>query len=363
MLGEAEIQAVTAVFESGNLTQGEETQNFEIEFAEFVGSGHAVAVSSATAGLHLSLLGLGIGPGDEVIVADFTWPATGNVIVACGATPVFVDISLSNFGTTADEVSRAITSRTKAIMIVHAFGLMCDLQPILKLASQKGLKVIEDAACAIGSRSGEKHAGVQGDAGVFSFHPRKLLTTGEGGMVVSSDHEFIERIRSLRQHGVKKKGLYVEFVENGFNYRMSDIQAAIGRVQLRKLPELVKTRRARAFFLAGLLESFESIRTPVEPVGFFHTFQSFVVLTDGTPKRDVVVSEMRAAGIEATLGTYAMHLQPAFQRFREIGSKELKNSASAFENSISLPLHGSLTETDLELIATQFEIALGSTRA
>lgn len=338
---------MAAVLDSGFLTQGPRAASFEKEVSRLTGASNAFATSSATTGLHLALRALDIGPGDEVIIPDFSFPATANVVVQLGAAPVFVDITMSDFGMDPLLLETAITEKTKAIMPVHAFGLVCDMDPILEIAARHGLPVIEDAACALGAMYQGRQAGALGTAGVFSFHPRKVITTGEGGMITTSDTELSERIAVLRSHGSVRGSHYMSFIEAGYNYRLSDINAAIGLVQMTRLEDLLRDRRARADRYAELLADVEGVRTPRVPEGRTHTFQSYVVTLDDDISRDGVIDSMRAAGVETTLGTYSMHLQPYFRDRFGISDAALPSATRAHHSGLTLPLYPQLTDDDL----------------
>lgn len=360
---EAEVDAAARALRSGQLTQGEETLQFEAAFAKLVGAQSAIAVSSATTGLELSLRVLGIGPGDEVIIPDYSWPATGNAIVSVGATPVFVDIALDTFCMDVTKLVSQITRRTKAIMPVHAFGHMTDMEVVIEAASKRGIPVIEDAACAFGASQEGKSAGLWGDFGVFSFHPRKIVTTGEGGMVLARKPLDDTKARLARTHGAKREGLFAEFDDFGFNFRISEMQSAIGTVQLQRSAELLSQRRSKAQNLGSLLSDIEGVRLPSQRPGFIHSFQSFVVLLDESIQRDELVRSMAKRGIETTLGTYSMSSQPSFRKFLRWGNaKTLANSHRAFRQALSLPLHTKLTDLDLEYINREFRIAVEESR-
>lgn len=355
MLGRDEADAVAAVLSTGYLTQGPRTTEFEQLVAAHVGTPHAFATSSATTGLHLALAALRVGPGDEVIIPDFSFPATANVVVQQGATPVFVDILLEDYGMDPELLEAAITTRTKAIMPVHAFGLVADMDPINAVAERHGIPVIEDAACALGAEYHGRQAGALGTAGVFSFHPRKVITTGEGGMIMTADASLAERIAVLRSHGSVRGSHYMSFVDVGFNYRLSDILGAIGVVQMGRLSEILQGRRDRAAMYARLLAGVEGVTMPIVPAGRTHTYQSYVVLLDEDVNRDGVIDDMRERGIETTLGTYGMHLQPVFRDRYGISDSALPNATRAHHSALTIPLHGQLSEADLERVA----VALG----
>lgn len=360
---EAEVDAAARALRSGQLTQGEETLQFESTFAKIVRSDSAIAVSSATTGLELSLRVLGIGPGDEVIIPDYSWPATGNAVVSVGATPVFADITLETFCMDVSKLAPLITRRTKAIMPVHAFGHMTDMEAVVETANRRGISVIEDAACAFGASQQGISAGLWGDFGVFSFHPRKIVTTGEGGMVLARDQLRVTKARLARTHGAKREGLFAEFDDFGFNFRISEMQAAIGTVQLERSKELLIQRRAKAEKLSSLLRDIRGVQIPTQKPGFVHSYQSYVVLLDDSLERDALIRIMAARGIETTLGTYSMSSQPSFRKFLRRGTaKALANSLRAFRQAVSLPLHTKLTDLDLEYIDREFRRAVAESR-
>lgn len=333
-VGAEELEAVKRVFDSGILTQGEETQKFEEDVAEFVGSKYAIATTSCTTSLFLALTALGISAGDEVIVPDFTFPASANAVIACGATPVLCDIRLSEFQIDPEKIKPLINGKTKAIMPVDEFGLTADMKAIMDIAEDNELAVVEDAAPALGSRRWGKHAGTFGDAGCFSFHPRKLCTIGEGGMIVTDDQLLAEHIRMLRNHGLHQG----EFVSNALNFRLSNVQAAIGRVQLEKLPENILVRRETAKIYNDVFAD-NGIQIPYVPKDCFHTYQSYVLLLKEAEK---IRAKMRSEGeIEVQIGTYALHQHPAFNTCPTYGDT-LHYSTVAREHGMAIPLYTSM---------------------
>jgi dTDP-4-amino-4,6-dideoxygalactose transaminase len=345
--GPEELDEIARVLETGYLTQGPKAAEFEKLVAEYVDSTHAFATSSCTTALHLALVALGVGPGDEVVVPDFTFPATANVVVQQGAVPVIVDIDPVTFNMDPEALSAAITSRTKAVIVVDAFGLCADMDSINAITEPLGIPVVEDAACALGGVYKGRAAGTLSTIGCYSFHPRKIITTGEGGMVVTDDDALARAFAVLRTHGGVRGELYLSFEEAGFNYRLSDINAAIGVAQMARLSELVRRRRELAAELTTMLAGSPGLRAPSEPEGTEHTYQSYVVLLDDAIDRDAVIRETRARDVETTLGTYSLHCQPYFQRTFGLREGQCKNGTRAFRQSLTLPLYPQLTRDDL----------------
>lgn len=340
-----EIERVARVLRSGYLTQGKEVEAFEEEIRSKVGAKHAIAVSSGTAALHLALLGLGIGRGDEVIVPDFTFPATVNVVHLVGATPIVVDINLETLNIDAGAAAAAITRRTKAIMPVHLFGNPADLDPLLALAKQHHLYVIEDAACALGSTYQGKLCGSIGDVGCFSFHPRKIITTAEGGMVVTDHDEVAEKIRLLRSHGLVRQGFSGHQKEIGFNYRLTDLAAAIGIEQMKRLPALLRERENLAKRYDEAFQAMTELRRPEEVRRGKQNYQSYVVLARNRETRDRLAEELQKRQIETTVGAYSVNLLSKLHARVQ--------SQQAFYRSLTLPLYNGMTEEEInEVIST-----------
>lgn len=345
-----ELEEIAQVLASGYLTQGPKTAEFEQKVAEYIGCNFAFAMSSCTTALHLALVVLNIGPGDEVLVADFTFPATANVVVQQGATPVLVDIDLDTFTMNVDDLRTKITKHSKAIIPVDAFGCSADYDPILNIAAEYGLPVIEDAATAIGTKYYDLYCGNITTIGCFSFHPRKVITTGEGGMITTNNPDVAEKIKLLRSHGGVRSGAWYAYESAGFNYRMSDILSAVGVAQMEKLPGIIDRKRQLANLLSKKLSQIPEIRVPIEPKWGGHIFQSYVVLVDERLDRNAIVEEMKKLGIEVTLGTYALHSQPFFQRQFDYKPGELANSYAAFTQTMTLPLYPQMNISDLDLI-------------
>jgi perosamine synthetase len=352
-----EVDEIRSVLESGILTQGPKVAELERMVAELVGVPHAFAVTSATTALHLSLVAAGIGPGDEVLVPDFTFPATANVVVQQGAVPVLVDITLDTFAIDPEALERHVTPRTRAIMPVHPFGLPAPMDAVLEVAAAHELAVIEDAACALGATDGGRQAGAIGLAGCFSFHPRKSITTGEGGMITTVDAALAGRIGLLRSHGGVREGGRFRFEAAGFNYRMSDILAAVGVAQMRQLDAFLATRRRVAGWYDERLADSELLRIPAAPDGRTHTYQSYVVLLDEAIDRDRVIGALAADGIETTIGTYALHAEPFFGRTYGHRPGDRPRSWRAYRSGLSLPLHGGVSEEDVELVVERLLVA------
>ncbi len=356
-LGDEEWQALRGPLESGWLTQGPHVAEFERSFARRHGVSHGVAVTSCTTGLHLTLAALGIGPGDEVVVPAFTWVATANAVVYCGATPKFVDVDPQTFNLDLARLPDVLSPRTRAVVAVHLFGLCADTDAV-KAMLPRGVALVEDAACAAGSALRGRPAGALGDAGVFSFHPRKIITTGEGGMVTTSDDALAEGLRSRRDHGASisdemrhtggEPWLLPDFDVLGFNYRMTDLQGALGQVQLTRLDALLAERRRWAEWYSKELAGISWLRMPSAPDGFDHSWQSYVTVVEPwAPKeRNVVMKLLHEAGIATRPGTHAV---PALGWYRS----NFGTSADMFPvavdleaRSMSIPLHNHMGEDD-----------------
>lgn len=326
-LGEEEASAARRAILSGWVTQGPEVAAFEREFAEYVGAAHAVAVSSCTTALHLAMLAVGVRPGDEVITVSHSFIATANCIRYCGALPVFVDIEPATFNIDPAKIEGAIGARTRAILCVHQIGMPCDLKAILQVARRHGLAVIEDAACAIGSellweQTWEKIGKPHGDIACFSFHPRKILTTGDGGMLTTRDAETDRKFRLWRQHGMSTPDtvrhssptvVFESYPELGFNYRLTDIQAAVGREQLKRLPEAVAHRRQLAIAYHELLADIPGLVLPQEPAWAHTNWQSYCVRLPKHADQRQVMQQMLDEGIATRRGIMCTHLEPAYQ--------------------------------------------------
>ena len=368
---ENDIQAVSEVLRSGYLVQGSQVKAFEEKVATYIGTCYAVAVSNCTAALHLSLLALDVQAGDLVIVTAYSWISTANVIELCGARPVFVDIRPDTFNLDPDclaaTLSKLMTDsatakRVKAILPVHTFGQMADMPAILDLASQYGLPVVEDAACALGASLNGKQAGSWGLMGCFSFHPRKAITTGEGGIITTNDAALVRKLKALRNHGMDPDASSPNFIMPGFNYRMTEFQAALGLTQMAKLDRIITTRKQLAANYDKLFLG-TSIQPPLVDVGNCPVYQSYVVLLpkDLTKSRQTLIQQLREKDIETTIGTYNMPMTSYFSNKYGYHFREFPVTDDVAARSLTLPLYEILSKDDqkkiLDCLMTQSEIS------
>lgn len=357
-LDENELNEINQVLSTGYLTQGPKTAEFEQMVADLISAKYAFAMSSGTTALHLALVILDVQPGDEVLVADFTFPATANVVVQLGATPVLADIKLDTFTLDPEDMRRKITPRTKAVIPVDAFGCAADFDPILAIAEEHNLPVVEDAATAIGATYHGRFCGNLATIGCFSFHPRKVITTGEGGMITTNDSRLADRIRLLRSHGGVRTGAWFHYEAAGFNYRLSDILSAMGIAQMKKLSWLIERKRELAELYNRKLSNIPGIRAPINPAWGGHIYQSYVILLNEKLDRNRIVEQMKARNVETTIGTYALHDQSFFQRTFGYQSGQLPNSHAAFTRSVALPLYAQLTEAEVNLVVAALDDAI-----
>jgi len=386
MLGENEAEAARRVILSGWTSQGPEVAAFEREFAEYVGAPHACAVSSCTTALHLALLAVGVQLGDEVITVSHSYIATANTIRYCGATPVFVDIDPCTFNLDPKQLENAVTERTRAILCVHQIGMPCDLAAILEIARRHSLPVVEDAACAIGSEilwqgQWEKIGKPQADVACFSFHPRKVISTGDGGMITTVNAEWDAKFRLLRQHGMSvpdtvrhgaSQVIFESYPIVGYNFRMTDIQAAVGREQLKRLPEIVSKRRELASRYKTLLAEIPGLGLPVEPDWARSTWQSFCVRLPGASDQRQVMQSMLDAGVATRRGVMCSHREDAYpaHTWSCIGKtkgcscatgycQRLRHSEEAQDHTIILPLFPQMSLEQQDYVVKALLDALG----
>lgn len=360
--GDDEWNAVRDPLITGWLTQGPKVAEFEQRFAARHGASHALATTSCTTGLHLVLAALGVGPGDEVIVPAFTWVATANVVLYCGATPVLADIDPTTFNIDSSDIARRITQRTKAVIIVHLFGLCADMDAIRKAVPAE-IPIVEDCACAAGATYKGASAGTLGVAGVFSFHPRKSITTGEGGMVTTNDSALAERCDQLRNHGASvseetrhsgpKPYLLPDFNLLGFNYRMTDLQGAVGLVQLEKLDMFIQERQVWAEYYIEELRNVPWLSTPEAPEGGRHAWQSFVTRVEpqsAPMPRNEIMEKLQAAGISTRPGTHAVHMLTYYRERFGFAAGDYPGAHDADRNSMAIPLHNRMTHDDYSYV-------------
>jgi perosamine synthetase len=356
-----ELEEIRKVLDSGWVSQGPKVKEFEDKIASYLGVKYAIAVTNCTAALHLALLSCGIKKGDEVLVADFTFPATGHSVLYCGARPVFIDIKSNTYNIDTELIEEKITSKTKAIIPVHTFGQPAEMDKILEISKNHDLNVIEDAACALGAKYSGKYAGTIGNIGCFSFHARKGITTGEGGMAVTNDKNLAEKMRHLSVFGMtsawvrEKSNEFVvpEFTEAGYNYKMSDITAAVGVAQLRKLDKIIERKRELAKYWDEKLQEIEFIEEPYTDSDVKHVYQSYVSLVDKRIRRNKIIESLLKKDIQTQIGTYASHIQPVYN-----SADKCPNSFEIFNRAIALPMYFMLKEEDIDKVVEDLKKVL-----
>ena len=349
-ISEEATQKVTEVLRSGNLVQGENVRQFEEKLEHYLNVKHVVVVSSGTAALHLSLLALDIGHGDEVIVPAFTYPATANVVEIVGAKPVFVDITLDDFCIDAARIEEAITDKTKAVIPVHEFGQAADMDPIMALAKQNNLQIVEDAACALGSEYKGKKTGTIGNMGCFSFHPRKAITTGEGGAIVTNDSQLADKVRSLRNHGTSIVNDKIEFEYAGLNYRMTDFQAALGIAQLNEIDFLINHRIKMAKAYDDHLMEIEWIKTSKILSGRKPVYQTYHLMVGDNIDRDSMITALKKNGIETNIGAYALPMIKYYRKKYNYQEQNYPSALNSYRYGLALPIGSHINITDIQHI-------------
>lgn len=342
-INEVAIKKVAEVLRSGNLVQGENVAALEHLLENYLGVEHVVIVSSGTAALHLSLLSMGIGAGDEVIVPSFTFPATVNAVELVGATPRFVDISLYDYCMDVTKIEGLINSRTRAIMPVHEFGYPVMMDPVSTIAKENDLKIIEDAACALGSEYHGGKVGTFGNAGCFSFHPRKTITTGEGGAIATDDSRIASRLRAFRNHGIQNKGANSVFELAGLNYRMTDFQAVLGISQLADYERQIQERVHLANFYNRHLEDVSWITPPSVLSGNKMIYQTYHIMLDKSISRKNLIQYLYDRNIETNFGAHAVPMQKYYMDKYGFKMEDYANAYSAAERGLALPIGPHIT--------------------
>jgi perosamine synthetase len=378
VIGEEELRAVQLPLETGWVVQGPHVKAFEEKFSDYTRAAHSVATSSCTTALHISVAALGLKAGDEVIVPAFTWVSTANVVEYMGAKPVFCDVDLATFNIDTAAIEPLITERTVGIIPVHLFGLAADMDPVMELAGKRGLWVVEDCACSFGGWYGGKHTGTFGDAGCFSFHPRKSITTGEGGMITTALDDLADLSRSLRDHGASRSDharhtssgafLLSSYEHLGFNFRMTDIQGALGEVQMDRAEDILDARRRRAALYDEALADFDWLDTPVVPQGSIHGYQAYVCLfrprepTFGRvhelgEKRNALMAQLEERGVSTRQGTHSPVLTGLYARRYDLRPEDFPRSILADRLSLALPLFPQMTDAEQETVVSELRAA------
>jgi dTDP-4-amino-4,6-dideoxygalactose transaminase len=372
--GEEERRAVQLPLETGWVVQGPHVERFEAAVAEYTGAAHAVATSSGTTALHVAVAALGLGPGEEVIVPAFTWISTANVVEYQGATPMFVDIDLATYNLDTAALAAAVTERTVGIIPVHLFGLSADMDAVVEIARRHGLWVLEDCACSLGGTYRSAHTGTLGEAGCFSFHPRKSITTGEGGMIVTGRDDLAAACRSLRDHGASRsdferhsgEGAFMlsRYDRLGYNVRLTDIQGALGCAQMERLDWILEQRRRVASYYDARLAELPWLEVPAVPDGTGHGYQAYVPffrpeeptlanVDELHERRNRLMAELESRGIATRQGTHAAALQGYYREKYGLRPEQLPNAYLADLLTLALPLYPQLTEAEQEQVVDE----------
>ena len=379
--GPEELEAVQKPLATGWVVQGPYVKEFEDSFNDFTGSKFSVATSSCTTALHIAVAALNLKPGDEVIVPAFTWVSTANVVEYLGAKPVFCDINLDTFNLDVNQIEGLVNERTVGIIPVHLFGLCAEMNPILELARKHGLWIVEDAACAFGAKYQDRHAGTFGEMGAFSFHPRKSITTGEGGMITTQDEALDSLCRSLRDHGASRSDLarheasaaflLAEYDHLGYNFRLTDIQGAMGCAQMKRADFILAERTKRAQRYGEMLSNLSWLKTPLTPPEFVHGYQSYVCLfrpeepTLGnvdrlSQQRNELMTTLEANGISTRQGTHAAALVGFYAAKYDLHPEQFPNAYLAERLSLTLPLFAQMTDDEQNFVCESLEETLSA---
>jgi perosamine synthetase len=364
-IDEAELEAVSNVLRSGWLVQGKEVARFEESIAKLHCAPYGIAVSSATAGLHLAFEALEIRQDEVVLVPSFAWPSAANMAVRCGAEVVFVDVNPNTYNLCPVDLKRKIQEchsagkRIQGVVIVHEFGLPADMNSILPIASEEGVWVIEDAACALGAQTDLAPVGTLGEMGVFSFHPRKSITTGEGGCIITKDKQLDDKLRSLRNHGqaVDEQGNR-SFGTCGWNYRLSEFQGALGNVQLTRFSNMLVHRKLIAEWYHEHLSDLEEVRLP--ELDNKHTWQTFMTVLSASISRESLIAEMKSKGVESSMGAFAAHLLPSFNSSKSNLPDSCPVSTELYQQGLALPMHSFMDEGKVKRVSSVLKECLGS---
>lgn len=351
-----DLARISEVLSSGMLVQGRMVAETEARAGSFFGA-EVVACSSGTAAIHLALMALDLRPGDEVIVPAFTWPSVAHCVVREGATPVFVDMDADSLSPGVAQVEAALTPATRAVIAVHLFGLAAPVEEMANMLARRApeVRLIEDAACAIGTRVGDRLAGTVGWVGCVSLHPRKIVTTGEGGLLVTNDANLARRLRRLRNHGMEPGGEAMTFLDAGLNYRMNELSGALGIGQMEQLTSIIESRRLLGLHYLRLLEGSSVVRVPRGWQLEGSVFQSFVVWWRGAAPRAEVMRRMRALGIETTIGTYSCVEQPFYQGRSRVSPAEVPVATAGARELLSLPLHPKMERAEVEQVVAALQ--------
>ena len=356
VVGKEEIGNVSKVLCSGWLTEGPQTHNFEERIKHYIGVNYAVATTSCTTAIELALRALHIVPGDEVIVPDFTHPATGNIVSWVGATPVLVDVDLFSYNIDPEEVEKAISEKTRCILPVSWGGNPLDFRPLDEMKEKHDLFIVEDAACSLGAEYSGKKTGTMADITCLSFHPRKIITTGEGGMAVTDNLTYAERIQHLKKFGMETAGEKITFTGDGTNYKLSDVLAAIGMAQMDKINGIINRRIELAKYYTDLLVDVDSVRLPEKKKNTKHVFQTFAIYIEKDGIRDKMIEDLRKKNIETQIGTYSLHMQPSYDQVKRVG--KLERAEKLYRNLLALPMCHSMTKADQEYVVSELKKSL-----